>query len=147
LRFPEDDGGSGGGLPLDEDNFGPRRLDDERALRELLSNADIATREEVVDAVYALGNIERVSLIAFDMGDEPLVALRKRTHERSPVENRTPIVVNKPATNLAIQEDTGWGPLAIGSALAGGGTLWVGGTWWWLGRARRRSANQLIAEL
>ena len=144
LRFPESDGGSGGGLPLEEDNFGPRADSDaERKLRDLLSTARMATREEVVDAVYALGDIERISLIGFDMGDEPLAARKKQTKQREPAENANHVIVNKPPTELAAQDDSGWPALAIWCALAGGGTLWISGAWWWLGRARRRATQQL----
>ena len=142
--FAESDGGSGGGFPLDEDNLGPRPYNDvERELREILSSARIATREEVLDAAYALGDIDRVSLVAFDMGDEPMMSPKKVEPVRSPGKTADRVVVNKPATDAALQEAVSWGPLAIWSALAGGGTLWMGGAWWWFGRARRRSPHEL----
>jgi len=144
MSFPESDGGSGGGMPLDEDNFGPRaESDTERALRDLLSRARIATREDVIDAAYSLGDIERVSLVGFDMGDEPIAAQKKQQPARGTAERNDPIVVKKPTPDLPVADESPW-DLAIWSALAGGGTLWMGGAWWWLGRTRRRSAHQLM---
>jgi hypothetical protein len=129
---------------MDEDSFGPRANSDaEQALRELLSRARIATREEVIDAVYSLGDIERVSLVGFDMGDEPLASRKKSVPVREGGEAPSQIIVNKPPTDLVPPENPGWGPLAIWSALAGGGTLWMGGAWWWAVRNRRRSIDHL----
>jgi hypothetical protein len=30
-----------------------------------------------------------------------------------------------------------WNSLAFWAALAGSGTLWLGGTWWWMRRGRK----------
>jgi hypothetical protein len=109
------------------------------AILEALSQASAPAREEIVDAVYSLAEIELVTLVGYDMGDEPVV--RKKADpapERTPTPTPPPKpaepqthIVNKPT------DESNWGPL-VWSALAGGGTLWLGGAWWWRGHKRQR---------
>jgi PKD repeat protein len=110
----------------------------ERALQALLSSPHFARREEVIDAVHSLGDIELVSLLGVDMGDEPVFASKKQDAPQERVVAKPIVPSAEPAAVVAtVESESGWKPLAFWSALAGGGTLWLGGTWWWNGRHRQ----------
>jgi hypothetical protein len=134
------DTGSGGEDVVAEDNASEspeQMIAAERALQTLLSSPHVARRREVIDAVHSLGDIELVSLLGIDMGDEPVFASKK---QEGPQERVVAKPVEAPAEQQAIAaalpSESGWKPLAFWSALAGGGTLWIGGAWWWNGRHR-----------
>jgi hypothetical protein len=109
---------------------------------EALSERSAPVPDEIVDAVYALAEIESLSLVGYDMGDEPL-ARQKKVESAAKVdavaERVAPpqeVIVHK----LTTDDETLWSPLLWG-ALAGGGTLWAGGAWWWHGHKRQRRVS------
>jgi PKD repeat protein len=129
--------GSGTVVTDSSDSESPEHvIAEERALQALLSSPHFARRQEVIDAVHSLGDIELVSLLGIDMGDEPVFAAKKK---EAPQERVAAKPLDQPVVPAAaVPSGSGWKPLAFWSALAGGGTLWVGGTWWWNGRHRQR---------
>ena len=76
---PESDGGAGGGIPAgrSDGSDSPKPIPAPIALYEELLEPRGARREEIIDAVYSLGDFEMVSLVGFDMGDEPVPPKKK----------------------------------------------------------------------
>jgi hypothetical protein len=104
----------------------------------------VARREEIIDAVYALGDFELVSLVAFDMGDEPVPPKKKQETAEKKAPVQAPHVVEKQLATAPAMEEKGWGPVAFWTALLGGSMLWVGGAWWWRGQKSRRTPMETI---
>jgi hypothetical protein len=142
IRFPVSDGGSGGQVLDAPNQFDPppaSALGRELALDNALSQRGIEA-DAIVDAVYELAEIELVTLVGHDMGDEPLPKKKKEGDEEeakdaaeSQQAETSEHRVEKPVT----PDNSSWEPL-LWSALAGGGTLWLGGAWWWRGHRRQR---------
>ena len=139
------DGGSGGKYLFgnDADMESP---DDviaaDRALQMLLADSRVARQEEVIDAVYSLGDVELVSLLGIDMGDEPVLQ-KKRTSQKPVLVSGSgdppPALPADPIAAPAVEPGQSTATLAFWSALAGG-TLAIGGGLWWFGWKRRRNA-------
>ena len=138
----KDLGGSGGG-PDPPDTLN----DAERTLQELLSEPRGAKRDEVIDAVYSLGDIELVSLLGIDMGDEP-VSQKKQSLKKPVLES----VDYEPAPSLPPDPVVASGEsarrtVAFWSALAGS-MLSIGGGLWWFGWKRRRiTKRQYVSSI
>ena len=81
-----------------------------------------------------------MSLVGVDMGDEPVFAKpRKAAPAETEVADAGPATV-VPIADVPVPEvpsGPGWTSLAFWAALAGSGTLWLGGTWWWRRRGRK----------
>jgi hypothetical protein len=143
--FPNSDGGAGGGIP-DGDKpkqvTGPNAILDERVMQAVYYRPPIVHDEELVDAVFSLGEIELVSLLGVDMGDEPVFkqptkALSKKTDGEVAEAFRQPL---PPIAQVPVSEAPtapGWKSLVLWAALAGSCTLWISGTWWWMHRGRK----------
>jgi len=142
------DEGSGGKY-LDASSGGPDQPDTsndaERTLQELLSKARGTRRGEVIDAVYSLGDVELVSLLGIDMGDEPVS--QKRQVAKKPVleRDRHGPAPALPSDPVVAADEPGRRTLAFWSALAGS-TLSIGGGLWWFGWKRRRNTHRQYAS-
>ena len=120
---------------------GTRPILDERVIQAVYYRPRVVHQEEVVDAVFSLGDIELVSLLGVDMGDDPVFTRREKSAQ---AETDIPVAEPAPALPLIAQvpvpevpAEPGWGSLAFWAALAGSGTLWISGTWWWMRRGRK----------
>jgi hypothetical protein len=142
---PVGDAGSGGGLPFVAPDApgGPNVPVAVIALQNALSQPRVTQTEEIFDAVYALAEIEMVALVGYDMGDETVG--RKKREEAGAASKDEPETVSPDEEEHLVEkpvipanaDSSSWEPLFWG-ALAGGGTLWLGGAWWWRGHRRQR---------
>jgi hypothetical protein len=143
--FPNSDGGAGGGFPngnQPQQVTDPEPVLDERVMQAVYYRAPVVHNEELVDAVFSLGEIEQVSLLGVDMGDEPvfrqpLKAAAKKTADAvaEALGEPAPPIAQVPA--LEVPTAAGWRSLVLWAALAGSCTLWISGTWWWMHRGRK----------
>ena len=141
FTFPLSDGGAGGQyLGVEDEPYHPpdEALAAERALQALLSTPRALRREEIVDAVHALGDAELVSLLGLDLGDEPVFQPPAKPAPQQPAPEST--VALKPELPPDLPElPPSSAVSAYWATAALGGTLCIGGAWWW--RRRRRLAN------
>jgi hypothetical protein len=145
LVIEPSDPGSGGGLVYSapEASAAPTVPVATVALQNALSQPRAAQAEEIVDAVYALAEMEPVALVGYDMGDEPVAP--KKVVEVSEKKKEAPATAPVVAGEHVVEKrvvpespgDSSWEPL-LWSALAGGGTLWLGGAWWLRNHHRRQ---------
>jgi hypothetical protein len=147
--LPISDAGSGGGVPNQKRESPPldRLAAAEIALRRALSRPQSVRRADVIDVVFSLGEVELASVLGIDMGDEPVYHHQTRKEEAedeagepvAEVAELPPTIDPAPAEPVTppVVESDG-PPLTLWGAIAGSGMLWLGGTWWWLGRKRKR---------
>lgn len=139
------DAGSGGGVPAEE---GPElaatpihdATRDDQVVQAAYYPPRMVDRDEVIDAAFALGDIEAVSLVGVDMGDEPVLAKPRKAPPAEPEVADAGPATFVPIANVPVPEvpsGPGWTSLGFWAALAGSGTLWLGGTWWWIRRGRK----------
>jgi hypothetical protein len=120
-----------------------RAIRDDQVVRAAYYQPSMVDRNEVIDAAFALGDLEMVRLVGVDMGDEPVFA-RKRKAEPEEVEVPVDAVPAVPIAELPVPEvpvGPSWTSLAFWAALAGSGTLWASGTWWWVRRGKKMSQS------
>jgi hypothetical protein len=112
----------------------------QRALRLALTRPQSASRDEVIDVVFSLGDVELASLLGIDMGDEPVYHEARKEQVRNQADEipERPNVASKPEPTLTPAAEPDSRSLTLWSAIAGSGMLWLGGTWWWMDRRRRR---------
>jgi hypothetical protein len=145
--FAESDGGAGGkNLGVNDGNYEPpdQPPEAERELLAMLSSARAVRREEIVDAVHAIGEMELVSLMGFDLGDEPVFDPKPKPQTQPPAQGPPQQAVAQPlavTTEKPVLPDDSSGISLLWAAIGVSGSLWVGGTWWW-----RRRRHRLLAE-
>lgn len=145
FEIPTSDGGAGGKyLAGNEDGYEPPddSAEAERALQALLASPRAVRRDEIVDAVHELGELELVSLLGFDLGDEPVFVPVQKPAPKPPQQATAAVEANESqplavATGKPVLPDDSGEISLFWAALGVSGSLWVGGTWWWRRRRRR----------
>lgn len=146
-ELSNDGSGSAGGVIKPEKGFAAldELLEAERALQRALTNPQSTNHEDLIDAVFSLGDVELVSLLGIDMGDEPVHQQANKEPVADPQigpPTASPIVADlTPEPSILPGIESGVRSLGLWGAIAGSGMLWLGGSWWWFDRRRRLRAQ------